>query len=148
MGIESRVVGFSRDSNFNGFDDGHILLEVKIGNKWSAVDLDNNNIFMTPDLQTISALQIALQPVYLENILKIANDDRDYFNFQDGVLNYSFYAESQQLNTWYGQIMRVISIEGNYFCPENRDCSGFQRNNPSLKLVSRTEFFNLFYSDK
>jgi hypothetical protein len=147
MGIESRLVGFSRDSNFNGFDDGHILLEVKIGNKWSAVDLDNNNIFMTPDLQTVSALQISLQPVYLENLLRIADDEGDYFNFRDGALNYSFYAESQQLNAWYGQILRVVSIDGKYFCPEYRDCASFQRNNPALKLVSQTEFMKLFYSD-
>jgi hypothetical protein len=147
MGIESRLVGFSRDSNFNGFDDGHILLEVKINNKWSAVDLDNNIIFMTPDLQTVSALQISLQPVYLENLLRIADDEGDYFNFRDGALNYSCYAESQQLNTWYGQIMRVVSIEGNYFCPEYRDCSSFQKNNPSLKPVSQAEFMKLFYSD-
>jgi hypothetical protein len=147
LGIENRLVRFSRDSNFNGFDDGHILLEVRIGKKWSAVDLDNNNIFMTPDLQTLSALQITLQPTNLQSRLRIADDEGDYLNFRDGTLNYGFYAESQNINTWYEQIMRVISINGKYFCPKYKDCSGFQKNNPSLELVTEAEFVKLFYSD-
>lgn len=147
MGVKSRIVSFSRDGNFNGFDDGHIVLEVMIEGKWTLVDLDNNIIFMTTSLQKISALQIALEPIYLESRLIIADDSGDSLNFRDGALNYSFYAESQQLSAWYNESMRVVSIDGKYFCPECRNCSSFHKNRPELALIPEAEFINIFYSD-
>lgn len=45
-GIESRIVSFLTMEQWNTYDNGHTLLEVKVDGKWTLFDIDNNRYFM------------------------------------------------------------------------------------------------------
>jgi GAF domain-containing protein len=53
-GYRARMVGAFTREQMNGFDDGHIMFEVRLNEGWTVVDLDNNR--MAPPGTGISEL--------------------------------------------------------------------------------------------
>lgn len=44
LGVETRTVN-TRAPNRNGFDDGHVLVEIKIDGRWVLIDMDQHTTF-------------------------------------------------------------------------------------------------------
>ncbi len=112
VGIRSRLIHFNRGRNFNSYDNGHILLEVKIDGKWVLADIDNNMLFLDPKRGFLNAYDIATQQDAIKHRITLATDGPDTMHFTDrsGKTNYAFFMEDLDLDAWYAQIMQILFI--------------------------------------
>lgn len=125
LGYKARIVATSTTKNGNGFDDGHIMLEVFIPDmkKWVLADLDNNMIFSDSNsglLLSALEMQKALYSNQLTlkllskditgDISKINTTDNGFTNFVLERLN-----TNDRLIAWYKKVCEVILIDNHFF---------------------------------
>lgn len=151
------VLGLTLD-DWNSYDNGHTLLEVKNNGKWMLVDLDNNIIFRDKDvymdaLQVFEAVQLGMLEDKIEFIAKDSWLDISGFNDKSG-FNYSFYAEkilnsTASLLQWYRRVLQVLLIkkEGKWFYRDGgptmvKRVSGYST---SYRPLSQEGFIAEFY---
>ena len=124
-GISSRIIQGRAIDKPNGFDEGHILLEVMIPEtrKWTLFDLDNNAIFREagkPEYLNLLEFKDALENGTLE-VLPLSIDKKvDISQFKEGDYSFSFYSESitasnETLIKWYKRILGVVLIDNHYY---------------------------------
>lgn len=108
QGIESRVVQFETLEARNGYDDGHLMLEVLIDGAWVLVDVDARNVFehesrrlsasgfMSLHMEEIDIIKFSLAPLLSYNDLSPQGYD------------YTLYAEQlfvrDDIRIWYKRI--------------------------------------------
>jgi len=153
LGIKSRLIHFFKKNNFNNYDNGHILLEVYIDNKWILVDIDNNVIFIDKNKGFLSAYDIATQKDAFKKQVKLSSDTGGVLNFKSkkSLLNFSFYMDNFTLNEWYKSIMQVLFIydKGKLpLCTKNMNWEEITQYYKYTQCLDKKEFYEQNYGEK
>ena len=152
--IPSRLIHFNREKDFNGYDDGHILLEVKIYNKWVLVDIDSNTIFYGKRKGFLSAFDVATTANGYKKHIKLASDNYlDSMNFKDKKINYAFNSERAlySLDNWYSNIIRVLHIYtngGGTLCRKSAHWNEVKKAYGYKTCLKPKEFYKKFYGER
>jgi hypothetical protein len=116
QGIRARTVGVKTLKELNGYDDGHVLLEVLLGRKWILIDMDLNAVFVRKG-KRLSLLELlpwiqrgGYQIERISGSIGLAIGA-----FHDGGYDYCLWAESvfhseEGLRNWYRRIMMFPTI--------------------------------------
>jgi hypothetical protein len=154
LNVKSRIIGARTLEQWNGYDDGHYLIEVFRPelNKWVLYDLDTDACF-TYNNQLLSLIEFMEHVGRAEYEIKyISNDVRaaldDVGNSQH---NFSFINEGRiaDLKSWYKRIMQLVFIDH-----ENVYISSSIQPNiekypkgafPKINYVTRKELISSFY---
>jgi len=151
--IESRIVSALTNDPLNGFDDSHVLIEVKFSDGWRVYDLDNNNVFKK---QGRYLNLIELKEAFANNsfeLEKIADDPViDATDFKASGYDFGFYTEQKLANDsllkeWYKRIFGTVFVEqGNvYYYYDGFDEIKIKSFYPNSKKVEQKEFKSKFY---
>lgn len=153
-GIESRIVIGLTQKPYNGYDDSHVMVEVKVDGRWLLYDLDNNANFKK-DGQYLNYYDF--QKLVLKSDFEIEKLSADtglaILGFEDKKTgyDYSFYQEErfyseQALRDWYKHVLQIAFIkDGNtyyYFDGDENKVNQFQKNSHK---ISQDEFLKKFY---
>lgn len=152
--IESRIVKGMTQEEYNGYDDSHIMVEVKVDGRWRLYDLDNNAVFKKNG-QYLNYYDFQkLVPSGDYEIEKLASDTGiAILGFKDKKTgyNFSFYGEErfsseETLKNWYKRVLQIPFIkEGNtyfYFVGDEKKVQSVMKN---TKKISQDEFLKKFY---
>lgn len=152
--IPARQVSGLTTDPFNGYDDSHVLIEVKVDNNWQVFDLDNNNIFKANG-KYLNFIQWAeLVPSGNYEIEKIAVDPEialGGYKDKTGNYDYSFYAEENlvtenALRTWYKRVLQIPMVKDAgtsfYFAGEEARVKSFDK---KTFKITKDEFMKRFY---
>ncbi len=112
QGVDSRLVGTITREKLNGWDDGHTMLEVRIGGRWVLYDLANNRL----------AVDRADRPVSLIEQLDAGDDRRWRVLAHDRKIDLRGLSKSERryttetfikggLERWYDRVLGVPLIE-------------------------------------
>jgi hypothetical protein len=152
--IKSRLIHFSRNKDFTGYDDGHIVLEVNINKQWVLVDIDNNVFFINKTKGFLSAFDVATTKEGYKQRMKLSGDQGGVLNFisKDKKLNFSFYMDNFTLDEWYNPIMKVLFIydrQGKYpLCTEGIDWKALTKAYKHTKCLDKQTFYKQHYGEK
>lgn len=154
QGIESRIVSGITSEDFNGYDDSHVMIEVKKDGIWQVYDLDNNSVFYK-DGKPLNFYDFVKEvPNGNYEIKKLSSDIQvavSGFKDTQTDYNYSFYGEErynteESLRQWYKRVLSVSFIkDGNisyYFSGDEEKVKSF---NPNTEKISEDEFIKKFY---
>jgi len=156
QGIKSRVVASRALYERNGYDDGHVLIEVYLDGRWVLCDIDQH-VFFTNMGRRLSLLDLSLKipsgDYRLEHLassmpLAVSSFKEDGYDW--GLWMETAIHSEETLRRWYGRIMMlpVISDAEGSFCAGNeKDRAGIERLWPGLKFLTVDEFRKRFYSD-
>jgi hypothetical protein len=121
LGFKTRTVTGSATTQKNGFDDGHVLLEVfdPMSKQWMLVDLDNNLFFTAKGSNTaLNLLQVrhSLAANELQFHYLSADVATDVSGFKDkNGYSYGLYAETlgseQAKLEWYRRVLSSVCID-------------------------------------
>jgi hypothetical protein len=106
LGARARVVGAITLDQPNGYDDGHILVEVRAGRRWEVYDLDNNRkpIDDNDRGMTIKQLVAARKPRWHV----IARDRKvSWAGTRWRELTEPTYASEAGLRRWYAHVLGI-----------------------------------------
>ena len=151
--IESRIVSTNATSLRNGYDDGHILLEIFINdfNKWILFDVTNGVVFKDLYNKYLSIYELKKIDFDLVNIIKLTDspklDFSSYMEYQF-LQDYTYY----NLRDWFERIFENVSIIGEgwkkYILNYNikkRNIEFLKKENPDLIFLNEKKFHNRFY---
>lgn len=154
-GIQSRIVGGITLDEWNDYDNGHRMLEMRredLG-KWVLYDLDNNAYFIGPaSKELLNLIEFSSRIANRDyEIVALSADTRvDISAFQSGNgYDYGFFAEAvnAEIETWYARVMQVPLInDGNYyyfFDLEHKD--KLERYATYFKYIDKAEFMKKYY---
>lgn len=154
--IESRIVMGLTQEQYNGYDDSHVMVEVKIDGNWRLYDLDNNAVFLKNGTYLNYLDFQKLVPVSDFEIEKLAADTEIAIsNFRDKKTGYDyslwgeekFYSENS-LRQWYKHVLQIPFIKDGstyyYFEGDETMIESFFKNK-NAKKVSQEEFLEKFY---
>ena len=157
LGVPARVVNSRSLGPRNGYDDGHVLMEVRLGQRWVLVDVDQHVTFRHRD-QRLSLLELylhldkddyRLEALALSVPLAVGNfvDAGDHYD-------YAIYLETMvhseaTLRGWYRHIIGMPVIAGCYTLATAADREQVERVWPerSETYLPRPEFERRFYQD-
>lgn len=154
--IQSRKVNTYSLNNVNGYDDGHVMVEIfdSTGRKWILVDIDHNCLF-TKDGKMLSLMEVwnAYQHNDFPELKSLSADalvDVSGCNVAIGKQKeYEFGMYTEQLFTtnnrhkWYKEMLGAASING--ICFENQQYALLHRFNGNLQFVTPEEFISRNY---
>lgn len=152
--IDSRIVSGLTAEERNGYDDSHVMIEVKEGEKWKLYDLDNNAMFIKDGqyLNYLGFQELVATGSY--EIEKLALDTKTaILGFKDKKTgyDYSFYSEErffsdESLKNWYKRVLQIPFVkEGNmyyYYEGDEKEVQSFMQNSRKL---NKDEFIKKFY---
>jgi hypothetical protein len=114
--LSYRVVNVSTVSNFNGYDDGHVILETYHSDGWRMWDLTNGCYFRNSSGKHLSTSEfiahIASNGPMPEKV-KLDGNDRRWQSESAGSLDLGLYGEfemgtPEQVEAWYRRIFQSI----------------------------------------
>ncbi len=152
FGIQSRLVTTLTLDQWNTYDNGHTLLEVKLDNVWQLYDLDHNAKLTNLNNNPLTILSFADH--VKDNSYKIdliATDsivDVSGFKSKKGY-DYVFMSEQVALETsvWYKRMIQVVMVQDStgiwFFDKENR--SRIESYSSSYRYMEKSEFIEKFY---
>jgi hypothetical protein len=153
IGVKTRIVLTLTFDEWNGYDNGHTLLEVfsKNLNKWVLYDIDGQKVFKQKNGELLSLIE--LQQIGVENVEIVSTNNQPFLDYS-GFNNYFLLGEliETRPKEWYNRVFQRFSI----FDP-NQDKFIFLTNtslesekideyfNGSVLTVNFNEFNNRFY---
>jgi len=153
LGIASRLIHFNRSRHFNSYDNGHILLEVKIDGKWVLTDIDNNMLFLDAKQGFLNAYDIATRPDAIKQRIALSADGPDTMHFTDrsGKVNYGFFMENLDLDAWYAQIMQILFIydgrDNRPLCHSDADWKEINKHYHYKACMNPKRFYKHYYGE-
>ena len=156
IGVRARAVN-SMALTRNGFDDGHVLVEVALEGRWVLIDVDQHATFWHGG-RRLSLLEMMsrvrdddyrIGPLALSVPLAIG----DFVDATDGY-DYGMWMETnihseQTLRSWYRRIMAAALISRNWTTETEADREEVERSRPGfgVNYLPRKEFELKFYSE-
>lgn len=124
QGINGRIVSGLTNESFNGYDDSHTMIEVRIGSTWRVYDLDNNAVFVskkTDKYLNFLDFQKLVVTTGAYKIERLASDPIvGVTNFSDKTTDYDYYLYSEEKTTteeslrdWYEHVLQIPLIQDN-----------------------------------
>ena len=158
LGIKARLVGGLTLEEWNGYDDGHTLIEVyrEDLNKWTIYDIDNNCYFLK-DGRPLSLLEFTnlsssgdfeIKFISYDIRVDISNFKNEKTGFSYAFLSEKRVATNETLKRWYKRVMQVPMIkEGNFwYFFDLTNKSRIETYSKSYKYMDKKNFINKFYS--
>ena len=159
VNIDAREVMTLITGQFNDYDNGHNMIEVKEGDRWLLYDIDNNSYFTLAGrhLNLIEFRECVEQGNYKIN--KLSEDLPVYTGWIDQSKNYdfTFYAElrlisEKNLRKWYKRIIDMVLIESGdtmFFPVSNNENLNKRilRYSANINGMDSTMFYKKFYSN-
>jgi hypothetical protein len=154
--VQSRLIQGRALDKPNGYDEGHVMLEVLLPDtkKWMLFDIDNNAIFKTTngnEFLNLLEFKNALDNNDLQ-IVDLSLDKKvDISQFKEGDYSFSFYSESitasrKTLQKWYRRILGVVLIDNHHYNPDAIDALKYYSN--SCVYLNKDSFKEKFYSQQ
>ena len=110
-GIPARAVSVVTNGKFDGYNDGHAMLELKLGGKWVLYDLDMNRVAVDQHGRRIG-LAKQLKAGHDRRWRMIAHDDTRW-NYAGTTASFQARLkriEAQPLADWYDHVMGVALV--------------------------------------
>jgi hypothetical protein len=125
LGIKTRLIQGLSIEKLNGYDDGHVIMEVWVPayDKWILVDVDNNALFKATHNEgylNLVEFKDALDSDNLQ-IVPLALDTKvDASQFKEGDYSFAFLSEMQSstpemLKSWYKRVLAVTIVDNDYY---------------------------------
>ena len=137
IGVKTRIVSTLTFDEWNGYDNGHTLLEVftKNLNKWVLYDIDGQKVFKQKNGELLSLIE--LQQTGVENVEIVSTNNQPFLDYS-GFNNYFVLGELVETSPeeWYNRVFQSFSI----FDP-NQDKFIFLTNTPQ-ESEKINEYFN------
>ena len=164
-GLQARVVRVVTLDEHNGYDDGHVLLELRVRdlNRWVVFDLDNNASFLRGGVSPSAAhsgptpLSVVefVEAVRQDELLavRLSGDTRlDVQGFKGNGFDWTFFGEMVQadLRSWYKRVAQVALIPANgkyYFCDEAAR-EGLASEGSRFEYMAKKDFMAKFYPEQ
>ena len=151
--IQSRLITFLTMEEWNTYDNGHTLIEVKIGNEWILYDIDNNRYFEYSNVKmngkNFLNINIDWDKV---RYIPLSNDENlDATDFSNNGISYHGFGDliNNNINEWYKRVMQIpIIIENGVFyvgLPDQRFKERVLEYYPNAKILTRDQFLKHFY---
>lgn len=155
--IESRIVMGMTNDDWNNYDNGHTLLEVKVNNQWILFDIDNNVVFLSPErdkyLNFIELVQSL--PNFDFEILSVANDisfSNPWYseNKYDLTLFAESYLSKSYIKNWYKRVLQFpfVLYNDKYFYYSTNSSSRIKKvitSNSDYQFLEKYKFDSLLY---
>ena len=155
LNIENRVVNFVTMDKKNSYDNGHVLIEVKIDGKYTLFDLDNNQYFMQGEKALSAKDFIGFKSWDSLKLIKLSNDNNvDAQHFSVGSISLHGFIDNvnNHIKKWYKRVMQVpmISEEGVVYMglSNKKDVGDLLKYYPNAVILSRDEFNKKFYGEQ
>lgn len=151
--IPNRLVSFITMDKWNTYDNGHALIEVKIGGKWILFDIDNNRYFLhkKEPLNLKSFLEKKIDWREVEYKYLSTDHNLDAQNFGNKKLSYHAVADyiNNDLNNWYKRVMQcpMILKDGVFYISKEKFSKKLLQYYPNLKVVPQGIFIQKFYGE-
>lgn len=150
-GVQARVVATRARTLLNGYDDGHILLEVLQSGRWVVYDLDANAMFLSTDGVPMSLLELSEAVRWctyaIERLGAQPGVDIGHFRMDDYDLNFYatyMFGTQEQLRKWYDRILIVpILIDGDGYWTSSELVADQEVEN--VQAVGREALVKRFY---
>lgn len=114
--IENRIVNFVTLDEKNSYDNGHVLIEVKINSNYILFDLDNNQYFKR-DEEYLNAKDFIGGVAWGEiELIKLSTDNNtDTQNFHLDKISLHGFVDyiNNDIKSWYKRVMQVPMITKN-----------------------------------
>ena len=150
--FSSRILaGISLDE-WNGFDDGHNMIEVysKKYKKWIVFDIDMNSYFVINDVP-LSFIELT-RNLYNDSLLikSLSNDVKLDSSYRINNIDFSFYLEytfNNQLD-WYRRVLKVPLIKSGdkFYFYDSADSSMVKQYSKSFCYIDSSKFLQKFYN--
>lgn len=155
--INARLVACKTDEEWNGFDDGHVMISVfrEHLDKWVVYDLDKNCYFVDSDTKMPLSLIEFYESQDTNNyeIIKLSNgyrvDSSSYTNYEGNDLSLLMEYALAEPRGWYRRVMKVPMIydsesECYYFFnyEQRKRLQAFASN---YRFMEKKEFVRKFY---
>ena len=153
-GIQNRIINFTTLDKLNSYDNGHVLLEVKINNEFILFDLDNNRYFKnnTHTLNTSNFMEEEINWANVKFISLALDHNTDTQNFHTDKISYAGFMDytNSNIRRWYKRVMQVpIIIEkGKIFIGlKNEEFkTRLLEYYPNAIMLNKNEFKTKFYT--
>lgn len=156
-GIPARVVWSFTLRPTNTYDTGHTMLEVRLGRRWTLVDLDANRLFrrrgkrlsLLEMSEAVEADDFELQPLSAATGTAIGGFTQKGYDY--GLWMDTIFVTEPWIRRWYRRVLRipVLHADGGLFFTVRGSARrrAFERAWEKLKPVwlSRREFVRRFY---
>lgn len=153
-GLRARVVA-PRALERNGYDDGHIALEVMLDGRWTFIDVDQHvavrhggrRLSFLETVLRVPADDYELEPLALSAPLAIGNfvdkcDGYDYALRMEAAIH-----SAATLRRWYRHVLAVPLLDGHYTMPTDAGRDQVERvwAGRGLKFLPMAEFQERYY---
>lgn len=155
--IANRIVDFLTMDEWNTYDNGHTMLEVKIKGNWLLFDIDNNRYFVYKgrilNVKSFLTEEIDWQKVKYKFLSTDHNLDTQNYSDKQNFGQISYHALSDRINNdltkWYQRVMQVpiIRMHGSYYTSRKNYSKRLLRYHPELKVLPQNVFIQKFYAD-
>ncbi|WP_107930128.1 hypothetical protein [Campylobacter concisus] len=154
-GIESRIASFLTMEQWNTYDNVHTLLEVKVDEKWTLFDIDNNRYFMYKNKEM--NLRDFFEDINWDDIKFVflsSDENLDTQSFSSDGINYYGVADFiySDIKTWYKRVLQILIIlENEKIYIALKDTQYKDRvlaYYPNALIMTIDEFNKRFYGEK
>ena len=153
--IENRIINFLTIDQWNTYDNGHVLIEVKINHRYVLFDLDNNLYFGLRGKKLKAKDFLDKIDFNLLKFRKLSKDSYvDTNGFYYNKINYIGFADyiNNHIRKWYQRVMQVPIIikNGIYYVGLNNKKykDNILKYIPNAIILNKDEFFKKFYRGK
>ena len=155
LNIENRIVNFVTLDEKNSYDNGHVLIEVKINGKYILFDLDNNQYFKRDGVYLNAKDFIGGVDWNNIELVKLSMDNNtDSQNFYLEKISLHGFVDyiNNDIKKWYKRVMQVpmITQNGQLYMGlvDEKLKNSLLKYYPNAKVLSKDEFNKKFYVNK
>lgn len=150
-GVRARTVNVKPLDERNGYDDGHVLIEVFLENRWVLCDIDQHNFFLdgarrlclAEVSKRVDSGDYGLEKIAASVSLAVSDFRTDGFDY--GMKMETTMNTEAGLRRWYARIMRVPVMEGRYFTCGEDHRKRIEELWPGLVFLPENQFNRRFY---